>query len=577
MILHRFIYLILIFPFFLSCNNESGNAHKLLQSAENIVEQFPDSALLLLDSIQNPYKLNQEIQAKYWLLSVQAKNKLDKDISNDTLIFKAIAFFKKTDDLNRLALATFYSGRVLESQQKPQEALTAFLNAESIAIEAKDSSLAGFIQYNIGYVYYQKGLYDESILKFKQASENFAKQQNDYKKEIMAINYIGTNFAVKKNIDSAFFYFNSALSKAINYNDSTERAMVLLNMGAAHVEFGEPNEAKAKLFEAQQYSKGSIQQAKISLNLANVYAATNRLDSAVFYISHSMDIAQKTEDKVFQASVWYYFSQIDEKRGEFKASLEDYRKYTELLSTIYNERKEANYLDVQKKYEFERIKNVNNKLVIEKLWISIFTIIVITGISFVFYRNRIKNKEALLIAKKQIYELKEMLNKKVETKNGSSDDSNIEINIKLRDTLFQQLNIFKEISLMDSQLQEEDRVKGKKILEKVNKILYNSTNSFDWRIFYQSVNTLHDNYLINLKNKFPLLNNEDLLICCLSKLDFNNKEIALLIASNQNIVQKKKSAIKDKIGTESQGNFITLLDEIIKKHNDSMKTDNHSQ
>jgi len=55
-------------------------------------------------------------------------------------------------------------------------------------------------------------LYDEAIVKLKEATENFAKQPNDYKKEIMSLDFIGTNFAIKNNMDSALFYFNDALS-----------------------------------------------------------------------------------------------------------------------------------------------------------------------------------------------------------------------------------------------------------------------------------------------------------------------------------------------------------------------------
>jgi len=132
-----------------SCNPDSKKADAVLQSVEDIVEQYPDSAFLLLDSIDNPYELNEGQQAKYFLLSVESKYKTEKDISKDSLIFKAKDYFRNKNDLKHLALATFYSGRALEALQKPQEALNCFLESESIAIAAKESSLTGFIQYNI--------------------------------------------------------------------------------------------------------------------------------------------------------------------------------------------------------------------------------------------------------------------------------------------------------------------------------------------------------------------------------------------------------------------------------------------
>jgi len=193
-----------------SCNTDSKKADQMLQAAENVVEQLPDSALRLLDSIPDPYELNERQQAKYFLLSVEAKDKTGKDISNDTPIFRSMEYFKKTKDLRRCALAVFYSGRVLESQKKSKEALTAFLEAESIAVSAQDPSITGFIRYNIGDAYSGNGLYEDAISKLKQASENFSRQPDDYKKEIMSLNFIGMNYAIINNMDSALFYFNKS-------------------------------------------------------------------------------------------------------------------------------------------------------------------------------------------------------------------------------------------------------------------------------------------------------------------------------------------------------------------------------
>ena len=81
--------------------------------------------------------------------------------------------------------------------------------------------------------------------------------------------------------------------------------------------------------------------------------------------------------------------------------------------------------------------------------------------------------------------------------------------------------------------------------------------------------------MIQLKKIFPKLNEEDILICCLSKSGFHNKEIGLLTGSNQNKIQKKKTAIKEKTGMNEHGNFIDLLDEMIKQSKDSMKIENH--
>ena len=67
----------ILFPalFFSSCNSDSKQAAAILRAVENVTEQNPDRALTLLDSIRNPYELNESRYARYILCLVRAKDK----------------------------------------------------------------------------------------------------------------------------------------------------------------------------------------------------------------------------------------------------------------------------------------------------------------------------------------------------------------------------------------------------------------------------------------------------------------------------------------------------------------------
>jgi hypothetical protein len=73
---------------FISCNSDSKKEAAILQSVENIVKQNPDSALVLLNSIENPYEMDRELHQKYVELLIESEYKTDEDISNDTMIFR---------------------------------------------------------------------------------------------------------------------------------------------------------------------------------------------------------------------------------------------------------------------------------------------------------------------------------------------------------------------------------------------------------------------------------------------------------------------------------------------------------
>jgi hypothetical protein len=56
----------------------------MLQKAEQLIDEYPDSALLLIDSIFYPEKsLNNEDYMRYLVRLVQAKKKTDNQISEE--------------------------------------------------------------------------------------------------------------------------------------------------------------------------------------------------------------------------------------------------------------------------------------------------------------------------------------------------------------------------------------------------------------------------------------------------------------------------------------------------------------
>ena len=556
---------------FWSCDSDSEKTAGILQAAENTVEQYPDSALVLLDSIQNPYELNREHHARYLLLLVQAKYKCEKDISNDTLIFQARDYFKKSNDTKRWALTVFYSGRVLESRQKPQEAFTAFLEAESIAGTTQDQSLIGFIQYNIGTALFQNGLYDEAIIKFKQASENFARKEEDRKKEVMSLCFIGTNFVGINNTDSAFFYFKEALSKATIINDSTDIANILQNIGATFLETGKADEAKVKLTEALRFGKGSIQQAKINMNLARAYSDSNMPDSADFYISRAIELAQELNDKSLNISLFYYSAQIKEKNGNYKASLEHYKQYTDYLSLIYDEWQAANFPEVQKKYDFELIQNYNRKLLIEKLIYSLSFLIatlVLSGFAFMVFYKRKRDREVIALAEQEIYRLKKIIDNRTSGETdftGTEGDTASGVDDKLREILAKKFGIEKRIAQIEGSLSKEDKEKGKEVLKRVYTIVYGRSDGYDWDVLINSINDLYKGFTEKLRTVAPQLKEPEFRICCLSKAGLSNSEIAGLLNLTENAIQSRKTQIRKLLNMTEQKNFTKELDKIVYK------------
>lgn len=545
------IYLFLFGSLVLSCNGDRRKFDNLLKKAENLLEIHPDSTLKFLDSIQNPYILSKGQHARYILCLVQAKDKCDKDITSDTLVFQSRDYFKETKRIKELALAEFYCGKVLQAKGNRDKAIEAYLEAGAIARKLDDKGLIGLSEFFCGQLNYEQHLFDEAIIYMKKASFNFSQTEGKYKNQVVSYNYIGNSFLIKQLPDSAFFYYNEGLFIAKQHNDSANQLNIKQNIGVAYLKLGDIQKAKKSLMDALTLSSGEPQKAKAYLNLAEVYFREGKKDSALLYSNLSLRFA--TNNTLSLVSVYRLLAKIEEKAGNYSQALTYYESYTKNLAQVLKEKENSNILDIQKRYDFELLTNANNELLIQRQWFVIGFILFLAITFFAFYYNRRENNMAMLIAEQQIFQLKEMVNKKAEISPKSDE---------LRETLFRQLDIVKKISLMENYLKGEEKTKGKEVLKKINEIIYGQ-NDYNWDVFIEMANALYDNFLGHLRNSFSDLSETELLICCLSKIGMNNMEISLLLKTTQNAVQKRKSVIRQKTGMKEQESFVKQLDQLL--------------
>ena len=104
----------LLFTFSLyGCNVKmSQKVNETLYQAENCMEEFPDSALSLLQHISHPEDLKGKAQADYALFYSQACDKNRISITNDSLIRIAVRYYEDKDEDLNAAKSYFYLGCV---------------------------------------------------------------------------------------------------------------------------------------------------------------------------------------------------------------------------------------------------------------------------------------------------------------------------------------------------------------------------------------------------------------------------------------------------------------------------------
>lgn len=119
-LLHKFIVLVL--AVLAACQSRPDPR---LVHIEEILEEHPDSALMILKNVDMPEKLSEEDRELYNLLLTHALYKNYIDENDDSLIRKAAGYFEKQGDAERAAKAYFLMGKILTNGYRFGEAAVA--------------------------------------------------------------------------------------------------------------------------------------------------------------------------------------------------------------------------------------------------------------------------------------------------------------------------------------------------------------------------------------------------------------------------------------------------------------------
>lgn len=539
----------------LACNTKHNTADQYLKEAEQIVEINPDSTLSLLDSILIPENLKGKRYYDFLLLQVKAKDKSNKNISEDTTIFDVKNYYIKNNDLDKATMASFYSGRVLEVQKKHKEAMAAYIEAESYADKTTENyNLKGLIQSYIGYLYYDQLLQDEALVRFKKAADYFQQAEN-YRNEAYTFRDIGSSFLLKKETDSAYYYYQKGIEIANTANDSVCQSSIRQNIGLIFRKQGNYKKSKEYLAQAIPFATNNRTRAKIYSNIAQVLYTENKTDSAILYFQKSLVLLDNSDDSFLKAKIYEFLSNIEAARGNHKISLDHNKNRIENLKNIFDKNESQTILNIQKKYNYELVKNTNNKLLIQRQFLFIVLLalgLAIVVIIFLYRQKSLKKERDLFEAEQKISQLSQMA-KSYDKKEDS-----------FRSKLLHHFDILKKSALLEGFLREDEKKHGQKLLKKFNEIVYNQA-SLDWNLLYQTMNELHNGFFDSLRETFPQLDESEFKICCLIYSDFTNAEIAIIIGQSINTITAKRSSIRKKIGVKDYGNIVDYLNNNVKK------------
>lgn len=546
-----YLSLILI-TFFTSCRDESTE-RQLINEAEAILQQKPDSAYMLLDSITMADNLSDKLLARWCMLYGKAADKVYKDMPYVSQLKRARTWYEKHGTPYEQAQIGLYLGRSYVEDREYMKAMDAYVQALDVAEKAKEYNVAGYICSYMGDLYEIKDMSMESSKKYHQASDYFLRADNK-RSHALALRDMARTQAYQDSCTLALEYLLKADSIVLKLNDTEAIASIKNGLGNVYAMLKDT--AKAEYYFFNALAIDSLDVAPTYLALCNLYLDKD-INKARLYLDKAKFSNSKSSYTL--AAIIHKQYELDKKENNLEFALSHLEEYQSTLDSIYNSNIEDDILDIEKRYNHVLLLNENTKLYHNNL-INIFfiNIIVIIGlILFLVYLYKNKEKNRRLYEQEirlkendiKIYELSsELERKKSELSLQNSLESN-ERRLK---------NIKNDIAEIENEIIQLRKEKlsssliAKKILKLSQKVVPGSDKSLltnkDWLTIQTTIDQIYTSFKKLLDKDSVELTASEKSYCYLSFFELDIKAESILLNINPLSVTKRRYRIRQKFG-----------------------------
>lgn len=543
--------LLIIFVQIILCIScDSGRHEVILSESESLLDTDPDSALSVLSSILYPEELSEKAYNRYALLKIQAEYKSYRDITSDSTILSVRDYYLEKKDYHNTALSSYYCGCYYKECGNKENAMRYFQEANEYAEKGDDFNLKGLIRNAIGVILLNQFDIERAVMNFKE-SASFYKQAGNLKNELITYVQTGDCFQYSEQPDSALFYYVKCLHLADKENLSQEQSLVRQNLGILYAQKGELTKAIQYLNEALEYTSDYDNQIKIYLSLLELYSVNNQDDLANVYRERLLLKKDSIKDIYVKANLLQVLSEKEEQLKNYPEALAYHKIYAENLLQVIDINLDKRLLELDKKYNYEKIRSHNIRLKLEKanilIGIVIGTLLFIISILLLF-RRYMKRKNDILELEAKIAQLN-ILAQKYDEKEKT-----------FASYLLKHFDVLKKMTSLKIYMKKDTSHKDEFWIKKINEIIYGQ-DTLDWNVLYDVMNKLHNGFFNRLKELYPQLKEVEYRILCLTYSGFSTEEISIVLNLSIHTINTKRSAIRKSLGVAAFTNLRDFLNE----------------
>ncbi|MBE6335119.1 MAG: tetratricopeptide repeat protein [Lentimicrobiaceae bacterium] len=419
-----------------------------------------------------------------------------------------------------------------ENEGETELAMTTYRQALDAARNEGDTALIGLVQQYMGMLLMEQYSFDEAIEMLHQSAATT-------KDDPVMISYsnsgIGRAYFIIDSIDKSLHHFQKAVEYAEQSSDSNVMSVAYQNIGAIYNEIGNYDDALNYIRLSLKYNNEEKEIPRYHLNLAYIFLDMNINDSSSYYENILKKELDSINDKTLKVAINHFLYNKALADNNIDSAFHYYRFFAEMDMELLEERLQQNVLEIQKRYDYEKVENDYNLKLIKKqrtLTILLFLLLIIGIFLLILVNRNLQRRKEELRMKDEILKFENEILRLNEIK------GDYKRNLEWKYMLVYSMTLM-------------DRNKTESHYKTIKRKIYDNTETaFDavMKIFEEE----HPGLAEAIRQKYPILSDTEYKVGIMSLTPFSSQETADILGKSINTINKARTSIRKKLEIEEK-------------------------
>lgn len=542
-------FLFFLFALLLFCCTPVKVSHPVLLQANSLMECCPDSALLLLQGIEQPQKMGKTDRAFYALLLTKAEDKNYVTHTTDSLIRTAFDYYSQHGTTRQKMEVWYYMASVYRDLGDAPRAIDCFQEAIEVSESDTELKLLSQTYGQMGTLFFYQRLPEEGVNAYKKSYE-LAVLANDSSRLANSSIMMARVYTQLDNVDSTLFYYEKAADIAQQLGNKRLEEIAQTALAGIYVQLNRFEEARHLLV--------GIKKSEVDcLIWGKLYEESGKADSSRY--SYLKALAPENLYVTRAANEGLYrLAKSCNKEKDALFYLEQSLVYKDSIQKITDT---EGVKRVESLYAYQHVINENNRLLLinkhrEKviLWITIVFLATVLLVSYGLKKmkeqrerlSRLNHSEKQEYQKKIIEYYKEIYSLKQQLSLLSEENKNEQ------ELMANRLKraVEEKNKIVEMRREAEAAFRISTIYQYIHNAGKNAKSEMKdehWVELQKEIDKAYNDFTTRLYLLYPGLKQNELRVCLLVKARVANSDIATLLCLGANSVSTIRTRLFEKI------------------------------